>query len=139
MSSRHFSKGLSKHFLLSDGMTRLNRPIKYISAYQVMIFLPSSCGSSSQNIANEVLTPLIVELEYDAPMAKPSMKLWRASPMIIIQATGATFLFPLVYKLTYINNTRKIKFASSVFCLPKETPAWWENPVEDCLTTQPPN
>ena len=58
--------------------------------------LPSSWGSSSQNIASAVLTPTSVELENDAPIANPSIKLWRPSPIMIIHATGAIFFFPTV-------------------------------------------
>ena len=57
---------------------------------------PSSWGSSSQNIASAVLTPTSVELENDAPIANPSIKLWRPSPIMIIHATGAIFFFPTV-------------------------------------------
>ena len=34
--------------------------------------------------------PLEADKEKDAPMATPSARLWTASPMTIIQATGAT-------------------------------------------------
>ena len=54
-------------------------------------YLPSSWGSSWQNTAIEVLippeTPELPPSEKAAPMANPSLMLWRVSPMIIIHAT----------------------------------------------------
>ena len=54
-------------------------------------YLPSSWGSSWQNTAIEVLippdTPELPPSAKAAPMANPSLMLWRVSPMIIIHAT----------------------------------------------------
>ena len=48
--------------------------------------LPSSCGSSWQNIAILVDIPRGIDAEKAAPMARPSIKLWIPSPNTIITA-----------------------------------------------------
>jgi len=48
------------------------------------------------------------------------------------------FLSTSVHNNLHLNNAEKIKFASSVFLLQKETPAWWGNPLEDGVIMQPP-
>lgn len=47
---------------------------------------PSSCGNSSHRMATDVLIPWKTETVKEAPMARPSMKLWRPSLRVIIQA-----------------------------------------------------
>ena len=58
--------------------------------------LPNSWGSSWQNTAIEVLippeTPELPPSAKAAPMANPSLMLWRVSPIIIVHATVEIFL-----------------------------------------------
>ena len=49
--------------------------------------LPSSCGNSSHRMATEVLIPWKTDTVKEAPIARPSMKLWRPSLRVIIQAS----------------------------------------------------
>ena len=48
--------------------------------------LPSSCGNSSHRMATDVLIPWKTDTVKEAPIARPSMKLWRPSLRVIIQA-----------------------------------------------------
>lgn len=57
--------------------------------------LPSSWGTSSQMTAKETLTPDRMLSVKAAPIDKPSIKLCKPSPKIIIQATVATSLWCL--------------------------------------------
>ena len=50
-------------------------------------YLPSSCGNSSHRMATEVLIPWKTDTVKEAPIARPSMKLWRPSLRVIIQAS----------------------------------------------------
>ena len=67
--------------------------------------LPSSCGSSSQNMATETDIPASVLWVKAAPMDTPSIKLWRPSPIIIIHATGFTvmWVWTAVCKLSLVS------------------------------------
>lgn len=56
------------------------------SSHGSKVHSPSSCGNSSQRMATEVLMPWKTDTVKDAPMARPSMKLWRPSLRVIIQA-----------------------------------------------------
>lgn len=47
---------------------------------------PSSCGNSSQRMATDVLMPWKTDTVKEAPIARPSMKLWSPSLKVIIQA-----------------------------------------------------
>lgn len=49
--------------------------------------LPNSWGNSSHMTATEMLTPASILSEKAAPIDKPSIKLWRPSPNMIIHAT----------------------------------------------------
>lgn len=48
---------------------------------------PNSWGNSSQITATDILTPDNMLSEKAAPIERPSIKLWRPSPNIIIHAT----------------------------------------------------
>ena len=50
--------------------------------------VPNSCGSSWQNTVMLVAIPVETLCEKAAPIARPSAKLWRASPTIIMTATA---------------------------------------------------
>lgn len=50
-------------------------------------YTPSSWGNSSHTMAIEVLNPVIIDTVKEAPIARPSMKLWRASLRVTIHAT----------------------------------------------------
>lgn len=48
---------------------------------------PSSWGNSSHTMAVDVLNPVKTDTVKEAPIARPSMKLWSASLRVIIHAT----------------------------------------------------
>lgn len=73
--------------------------------------LPSSWGNSWQNTAIDVLippdTPDDPPSEKAAPMAKPSLMLWRVSPIIIIQATAEIFFKGFLAPSSSLNTERR--------------------------------
>ena len=93
-------------------------------------YLPSSWGSSWQNTAIEVLippdTPELPPSAKAAPMANPSLMLWRVSPMIIIHATvEIVFNDALPLSTSSLKTERRDKLClrlllrlSVVFCWP---------------------
>ncbi len=83
------SKGSSRRGALAQGLkVRADNISCWVN--ESGFFLPSSWGNSSQTIAIEVLKPLRIDTVNEAPMASPSMKLWRASLREIIHATVFT-------------------------------------------------
>lgn len=87
--------------------------------YKQFKFLPSSWGNSWQNTAIDVLIPPDIPedppSEKAAPMAKPSLMLWRVSPIIIIQATAEIFFRGLLIPSSSLNTERRDKLCLRVF------------------------
>ena len=95
------------------------KPIKLHACSTIKIFLPSSCGNSWQNTAIDVLMPPeIPELPPSAnaaPMAKPSLMLWRVSPIMIIQATVDIFFRGFLIPSSLLNTERRDKLCLRLF------------------------
>ena len=89
------------------------------STYGLGKFLPSSWGNSWQNTAIDVLIPPDIPddppSEKAAPMAKPSLMLWRVSPIIIIQATAEIFFRGFLAPSSSLNTERRDKLCLRVF------------------------
>lgn len=90
----------SELFKMVINLNYVNKCHIFMTTLKNVIFflippLPSSCGSSSQNTAMEMETPVRMLSLKAAPMLSPSMKLWRPSPKMIMYATVAiTESFP---------------------------------------------
>ena len=92
-------------------------------------YLPSSWGSSWQNTAIEVLippdTPELPPSAKAAPMANPSLMLWRVSPMIIIHATVEILLNdPLLLSNSSLKMERRDKLCLRLL-MRLSVVSWW--------------
>ena len=83
---KKYNKNHHLYLVLNSGFSGIKKNLIELFA------LPSSCGNSSIMTASEMLTPFKTVSVNAAPIERPSIKLCKPSPKIIIHATGATEL-----------------------------------------------